>query len=180
MPQRLGRLFRPAIVLVMLAVPAALAAERDPAMEEGESFYGWTVLEHVTPGATGPGAHGRMFLAIVEQGKDSLVAKCDRPGRNSIYVGFYADRFLGAGPHMLRTLQYSIDGGAPIDEDWAYDWSYAHQVDHARAMAFLHRLENAHQVKIDAVSANYDVVSATFDVTGADLAIGRLRQLCRD
>jgi len=180
MRQCLGCLFRPAIVLVMLAMPAALAAERDAAAEDGENFYGWSVLEHAISGAHEPGAGGRMFLAIVQQGRQSLVAKCDRPGRNSIYVGFYADRFLGAGPHMLRTLQYSIDGAPPVDEDWAYDWSYAHQVDHARAMALLRRLENAHQVKIDAVSANYDVVSATFDVTGADLAIGRLRELCRD
>ena len=174
MTPHLGRLLITACVLLLLAMPGALAAGQDASAEDGESFYGWTVLEHATPG------HGRMVLAIVQQGKDSLVAKCDRPGRNSIYVGFYADRFLGAGPHMLRTLQYSIDGGAPLDEDWAYDWSYAHQVDHARAMAFLGRLEGAHEVKIDAVSADYDVVSATFNVTGADLAIARLRELCRD
>lgn len=156
----------------LFPLPAPAPAAREAV---AESYYGWSVVAHATADGT-----GAMYLAIVQDGRNSLVAKCDRAGPGSIYVGFYADRFLGGGTNMVRSLQYRLDGHARVEEDWTYDWSYAHLVEHRRAMDFLARLEDAHELEIDAVSANFDLVVAHFDVTGAALAIGRLRELCRD
>ena len=61
-----------------------------------------------------------MHVAIVEDRFNSLAVKCDNPGRNSVYVGFYTNRFLGDGDDPVRLFRWRVDQGKPVDGHWVY------------------------------------------------------------
>jgi hypothetical protein len=164
------------LLLLSVAPLGARGQAPSPIVDSGNDVRigAWTLLVH----------HDRMndhtmHIAMVQDRFNSLVVKCDNPGRNSVYVGFYTNRFLGDGDEPVRLFRWRVDQEKPVSGQWVYDHTYAHLVDPAQVAAFLKRIEAGHTLLVHAFSVVGDLVEGDFQLNGAEEAVSRLEAACR-
>ncbi len=130
---------------------ASLVAESAVAADATEKIGNWDYLSTTSP------AGGRAsFVAAVRSEHGILAFKCDSPGANSVYAGFYAKQDQGL-----------------------YDKPTAHTFDQTRAVTIADALKDAETFVINARTSD-EVVKTEFNVTGADAAMVRLMIDCKN
>lgn len=130
---------------------AILVAETAVAAEATEKIGNWNYLSITN--ATG----GRSsFVAAVRSERGILAFKCDSPGANSVYAGFYAKQ-----------------------DQSLYDKPTAHTFDPKRAVTIAHALKDAETFVINARTSD-EVINTEFNVAGADTAMVRLMIDCKN
>ena len=134
-----------ALALAILVVDPAIAAEAT------EKIGNWDYLSITS--ATG----GRSsFVAAVKSDKGILAFKCDSPGSNSVYAGFYGKQ-----------------------DQSLYDKPTEPTFDSKRAVTIAHALKDAETFVINARTSG-GVVKSEFNVAGADTAMVRLMMDCKN
>ncbi|MSO85231.1 MAG: hypothetical protein EXR02_06465 [Rhodospirillales bacterium] len=96
------------------------------------------------------------FVAAVRSENGILAFKCDAPGPNSVYAGFYAKQ-----------------------DQLLYDRPTAHTFDPKRAVTFANVLKSAETFVMHARTPS-EVIKVEFDVVGAEEAIVRLMRDCKN
>ena len=129
----------------------ALFAETAAAAEVTEKIGNWDYVS--VTGATGSRSR---FVAVVRGEKGVLVFKCDSPGSNSVYGGFYATR-----------------------DESLYDKPTAPTFDPKRAVTIANALKDAETFVVNARTRD-EVVKTEFNVAGADTAMVRLMADCQN
>ena len=128
-----------------------LCAETAVAAEAREKIGDWDYLS-----ITNTTGDRSSFVAAVRSKHGILAFKCDSPGPNSVYAGFYAKQ-----------------------DQLLYDRPTAHTFDPKRAVTFANALKDADTFVINAWASN-EVIKAEFNVTGAEPAIVRLIRDCKN
>jgi hypothetical protein len=119
------------------------------------------------------------YIAIAKGSGGALVFKCDEVGPRSVYVGFYADKYLGEGQYKTRKLKYRIDKNRPEEGEWRYDKSAAHLFQASAAKALADKLKGAEVFLVNALTYEFSKVEAEINVTGAEQALNRLYSDCK-
>jgi hypothetical protein len=155
------------LAAMMLGTSAASAAETR------EQFGSWAYLT-----IENKMDDTERYVAYVEDAQGLLALKCDAKGPGSVYVGFYANKYLGSGRYPNRAFKYRIDDRSPVEQDWNYDRSTAHLFDKAKARAFAGQLIRGTRVIGHAYTYEYHLVEAELDLTGAATAVNRVFRDC--
>lgn len=134
-----------ALAILILFVETAVAAEAR------EKIGNWDYLS-----ITNTTKDRSSFVAAVRSEHGVLVFKCDSPGPNSVYAGFYAKQDL-----------------------WLYDKPTAHTFDPKRAVTFANALKDAETFVMHARTSS-EIIKTEFNVMGAEEAIVRLMRDCQN
>lgn len=114
-----------------------------------------------------------------------LILKCDKPGKKSVYaVVVTPDRLVPPSndPYVLPT-EVRFDENAPIEDQWRfYDQSaVAINMRGKQALTrFMDGLPDASKLRLRMYVERGRTVEVSFDVAGAQEAIGRVYESCKD
>jgi hypothetical protein len=127
----------------------------------------------------------RPIVTLSNDTGDTIVLKCDAPGRRSVYVQLIARSYLGGGGgrSARRQLIYRFDSQAPVQEAWTYDgrWAAAGGSSLGGDIAnFLSGLSRAEKVAFRALTYDLAFVDMVFAPAGAADAIGKVYSDCQD
>ena len=137
----------------------------------------WTV-EETSDAFTDVGAG----IAWVDASAGRLAIKCDRPGKNSVYVLVSPDHSLGFFGTTIeyRTTLLRFDQGTTISQQWNYYQDHGYSDRGAPARAITERARDAKQLKVRLLDFEEAPTDLIFDVSGAADAIAMVRQWCGD
>lgn len=119
------------------------------------------------------------YVAAADGNNGAVVIKCDVAKPDSVYVGFYANKYLGAGSSPARLLKYRVDKATPVEVRWSYDKTYANQFNRAAAANFIDSIRHGKRLIVEAYTYEFETVESDIDLTGIDKVADRIRHDCK-
>jgi len=122
---------------------------------------------------------------VVNAQGEQLILKCDKPGKGSVYaVVVTPDRLVppSRDPYVLPT-EVRFDENAPMEDRWRFYDQSAVAIDmrgqHALTR-FMGGLPTASKLRVRMYVERGRTVEVNFDVAGAQDAINRVYESCKD
>lgn len=122
---------------------------------------------------------------VVAEDGSQLILKCDMPGKGSVYVVVVTPDTLvpaSQNPFILPT-EIRFDQRAPLEDRWRYSDKSAVAVDARGQLAlsrFMDGLPGASKLRIRMYLERGRTAELNFDVAGAQDAVNRVYQSCKD
>jgi hypothetical protein len=126
-----------------------------------------------------------MQAGVVNAQGAQLILKCDKPGKKSVYaVVVTPDRLVppSRDPYVLPT-EVRFDENAPQEDRWRFYDNSAVAIDMRGQLAltrFMDGLPSASTLRLRMYVERGRTVEVSFDVTGAQDAINRVYESCKD
>ena len=165
------------IELRYLVLVASLGAFSSAAQAQEEAASPWEFF--VEEG-------GRSGALVKAENGSQIVFKCDKPGQREVHAIILspADRLAVPTPRPIsRPITFQFDGGSPRKENWGFFEHHAIAQGRTsdRALArFVNGLKGTSSVKMRLDTGISREVVLDFETAGAQEAIARVYETCRD
>lgn len=121
----------------------------------------------------------RAIVVKLESSENGVVVKCDKQGRDSLYIGFLTNNYIGSSSSRRSDAKIRVDKNQVIESKITPDGRYAYIFDDGVTEKVLREMIAGEEVFFRVITFDYEYADAKVDLRGAKEAITWVNEKCQ-